>query len=131
MRRRGTVTMSRHEIDPSFPVPPGIAPGCAAPGGVGSAPGAEGSLPGGAGSAPGGGDGSPAGGGVGSLPGGVGSCAWAGRTKPPKTIAAQRAKTLARQSNLRMLTSRATAFEQQISQQYQQVTCICQAFWRL
>ena len=75
-------------------------------------------------------DGSPAGG-VGSLPGGVGSCAWAGRTKPPKTIAAQRAKTLARQSNLRMLTSRATAFESQISLQYQQVTCIYQAFSRL
>ena len=68
-------------------------------GGGGSFPGGDGSLP-------------P--GGVGSLPGGVGSCAWPVRASPPTASNVQRAKTLARQSNLRMLTSRATAFESQI-----------------
>ena len=80
------------------------------PGGVGSAPGAVGSAPGGVGSLPAGGAGSLPGG-AGSPAGGVGSCARAVRTYPHRNAAAQRATKLARPSNLRMLTSRDTAFE--------------------
>ena len=58
--------------------------------------------PGGAGSLPGG---------AGSPAGGVGSCARAVWTYPHRNAAAHRATKLARPSNLRMLTSRETAFE--------------------
>src|SRR5262245_22351490 len=109
--RRGTVTMSRQEIDPSLPLSPCSA--VWAPGAVGSAPGGVGSPPGGVGSLPGGDGSFP--GGLGSLAGGVGSCARAVRKLPHRNAAAQRATTLARPSNLRMLTSRDTAFESPVS----------------